>query len=384
MSRAHSSLRRVGMMLGPVVLVAAFGAAQEPQPAAESSGAQEGLQQGPFVVAEHWTPYNAPREIPSGARVHIVVEGDTLWDLAGRTLGDPLLWPQLWEANGYISDANLIYPGDPILLPGVQVVTDEAIAQELAEPEPEPEPVEEADELEEFTARPQPPLPHALDSDVWCSGYVSSDPESEAEIIGAEYEHVGQVTRDVVYINRGSADGVLPGDEFFVVRRERPVHHPRNRDYIGNYHQFVGRLKIVVTQEHTSTAQITFACDAIHRGDDLMPFSDFVRPVRDAAPLVDRFARPSGKLTGVIIEDTEHIISVGAGDTVVIDVGSREGVLPGDYFTIFGQQEGVHGEELPRHNKGVLVVLIPMETTSVARIIHSFGEIHRGDAIELQ
>jgi len=68
----------------------------------------------------------------------------------------------------------------------------------------------------------------------------------------------------------------------------------------------------------------------------------------------------------------------------VIDVGERDGVLPGDYLTIFSQQRGIHGEELPRHNRGVLVVLIPMETTSVARVISSLDEVQTGDEIELQ
>jgi hypothetical protein len=364
----------------PLLLLCGGAVAQdESEPLPVEPAAEGGLREGPFTVSEHWTPYAPPIDIPAGTRVHIVVRGDTLWDLAGYYLNDNFLWPQLWEANGYITDANLIYPGDPIVLPEPQVVTEEAIEQELAEPEPAL-PQEEPT----FAPRPQPPLPHGLDSDVWCSGYVQPPEDNPIEIIGAEYEHVGQATGDVVYINRGDADGVLPGDEFFIVRRENAVRHPRTHDYIGHYHQFGGRLKIVVTQEHTSTAQITFSCDAIQRGDDLLPFTDFVRPVRDADPLVDRFARPSGKLSGTIIDNTEHILSVGQGDTVVIDVGSRDGILPGDYFTIFNEQRGIHGEELPRHNKGVLVILIPMETTSVARITHSLDEVHTGDQVELQ
>jgi hypothetical protein len=358
-------------------------AQEEPVAPAEESpaAAESGLREGPFTVAEHWTRYSPPGEIPSGTRVHIIARGDTLWDLAGQYLGNHLLWPQLWEANGYITNANLIYPGDPLVLPQLNVVTEKSVAEELAEPETQPEQPREATE---FAPRPKPPLPHGLDSDVWCSGFVSEPEEHLIEIIGAEYDHVGQTTGDVVYVNRGDADGVLPGDEFFVVRRERAVHHPRSHDYLGHYHEFVGRLKIVVTQEHTSTAQITFSCDAIERGDRLMPFNDFVRPVRDAKPLVDRFARPSGKLSGTVIDNTEHIISVGSGDTVIIDVGQREGVLPGDYFTIFKRQEGIHGEELPRHNEGVLVVLVPMETTSVAKITYSFDEVQIGDEVELQ
>jgi len=63
----------------------------------------------------HWTPWEAP-PTPEGAKVHIVVPGDTFWALAATNLGNPYLWPQLWEKNQYVRDAHWIYPGDPLIL----------------------------------------------------------------------------------------------------------------------------------------------------------------------------------------------------------------------------------------------------------------------------
>ena len=65
----------------------------------------------PIESAEHWTPYMPPDQAPASAQVHLIVAGDTLWDLAAQYLDDPYLWPQLWEANPYITDPDLIYPG---------------------------------------------------------------------------------------------------------------------------------------------------------------------------------------------------------------------------------------------------------------------------------
>jgi nucleoid-associated protein YgaU len=47
-------------------------------------------------------------------RIHIVVPGDTLWDISDAYLGTPWVWPSIWTDNRDIENPHLIHPGDHI------------------------------------------------------------------------------------------------------------------------------------------------------------------------------------------------------------------------------------------------------------------------------
>src|SRR2546427_4623663 len=107
------SVRRVAPILLLAVMMPAFGA--KPTPKSSSHPPRE-----LHRVGDHWTAYNPPdpATYPPGSKSYTIKRGDTLWGLAQKLYNNAYLWPQLWEANTWITDSHWIYPGDVLLVEG--------------------------------------------------------------------------------------------------------------------------------------------------------------------------------------------------------------------------------------------------------------------------
>jgi hypothetical protein len=65
---------------------------------------------------------------------------------------------------------------------------------------------------------------------------------------------------DIVYLDKGSADGVEPGDRFIVYTGQGKVTYPRS---------LVGETQVILVKEHTSTAVVRKSTDALVKGDQV-------------------------------------------------------------------------------------------------------------------
>jgi soluble lytic murein transglycosylase-like protein len=60
----------------------------------------------------------------SPAQVYVVQAGDTLWSIAQRLYGNPLMWSHIYYANqSQIQDPNEIYPGQNLTIPKTDTTT---------------------------------------------------------------------------------------------------------------------------------------------------------------------------------------------------------------------------------------------------------------------
>jgi hypothetical protein len=361
-------------------------------------------------VDGHWTAWNPPTP-PPGAQVHVVAAGDTLWDLAARYLGDPYLWPQLWERNQYILDAHWIYPGDPLLL-GPEVAPADTLAQgdtsgapseTPAEPVPPPEGALTAAEAAGA------PVPLGAESDIYCQGYVGElDEQFPHAIIGSEYDALGLQNRveaggvggygvtggygpvgtvkidlsagDIVYVDGGRAAGLSAGTLFTAVAPEKPIVHPVRREVVGRYYRYLGRVRILSVQETTAIAEIVQSCDPLVVGSLLRPFVPEPVPLgRSTAMRPLNFPVPSEELLDAptIVYAKDDILALGADHVVHVDLGEQD-ATPGDIYTIYRENR----PGLPPIVLGELAVLSVHKRFSVAKILESRYTVHLGDRLD--
>lgn len=342
-------------------------------------------------VDDHWTPYDPPTEFPEGSTVHRVVPGDTLWDLAAAYLGDPYLWPQIWERNPYIKDSHWIYPGDPIAVDVAvqeppaevqEVIPEETIVSEYSDPgytEPE------IDEGE--------PRPLGSTADVYCfADLVQDDSIYPFTITSAERMDFQDSFSegDIVYIDGGVNQGVAAGDRFFVLNRIRPLKRlfdkPKmgriyTEETIGIVYSKIGQIKVLCAQEDTAIAEITYACDPIDIGNVLQPFKPIPVPLVIDPDPSDRCDLPNGLPIGRIIYTRDDQLEIGGGWLVFIDLGSADGVYPGQFATIY-RDNPVKG--MPRLVLGELGVLTVEETYSTAILTGGWASVYIGDMVELK
>jgi hypothetical protein len=328
-------------------------------------------------VDDHWTPYDPPTDFPEGAMVHRIVRGDTLWDLAAHYLGDPFLWPQIWERNPYIKDSHWIYPGDPLV---IDLAVQEA--SEIGEDVPFEEAVTD-DSLEGYGDEA---MPHALgsSSDVYCFAELVQD-EGKFEFKIASSERIqfqDQYSEgEIVYIDGGVNQGVNAGDRFFILHRIRKLNHPVSNSNLGIVYSQVGQLKILCAQEDTSIAEITYACDPINIGDVLEPFAPVPVPLVIDPDPTDRCDEPNGKPTGYITYNRDDQIDLGTHWLVFLDLGAAEGIYPGTFATVF-RDNPVEG--MPRLVMGEVGVLTVEEDYSTAIITRAWAPLVVGDRVEVK
>lgn len=326
-----------------------------------------------LTISLSFTIYASSRV--QGEGDYIIQKGDTLWDIAEKHLGDPLLWPQIWKLNPYIKDPHWIYPNNRLTLP----TPDSELLTQVIEGE---EGYVEGIEVPTDTMLPPPPEPKALASvtEMNSSGFISKKTPDHFFGFVIEAEELNKealAEDDIVYIDKGDEDDIRPGDVFFVINQGPKIYHPVKNNYLGILYSTRGIIQVLCVQEKTATAKIIRSYDVILRGDIIEPYEEFLAPTAIASEETDFCEPAAGNLEGYIVAAKDNVKGLAARHITYIDLGTDDGVAPGDIFVSFKRPGGIK----PDVYTGELLVIRAEENTSTAVIFRSRFEIGVGDYI---
>jgi hypothetical protein len=194
--------------------------------------------------------------------------------------------------------------------------------------------------------------PTAIPDDVNCAGIVTTEsvPNSTYVITGEQSSvKITFDEGDIVYVNKGGAQGAHVGEEFQAVRA---IKDPYGIEWtkwqnsimkkMGTVWEDEARVKLIVVQENVSIGKVEHSCQYVQRGDVLLPYTEREIPTLKSGEKFDRFAPPDGKALAMVISSKNFQSQVGKGDIVYVNLGNMQGVHVGDYFRVFRYQGTQH------------------------------------------
>lgn len=317
---------------------------------------------------------------------HAVQKGDTLWDLSGGYLNDPLLWPKIWKINPGIANPHWIKPGQTIKIPGMKKApAREVSVDRVADP---------AESGSSALARAglassSDPLPIVV-----VKKDVSSAGQQARAVLTADpaqyYDRgIGMVTNDipnggkVLRTEQGwqgaglgetiliSAPGAQVGQQFGVYRDMGKV------DALSFFSASPGHLladigiaEVVASDAIRQQAVIRRAYADVRTGDVLGPVP--ARPTVAAPP--SQAGAPSGK--GAVVAFHFMRQFAGPDDILYLNIGANQGLAPGDLLSVAGE------DKAEGRTSGEIMVLRVSATTAAAVVTkRSAHEVRRGDVV---
>lgn len=350
---------------------------------------------------------SSPAAQRPGYETYVVRRGDTLAKISGRVFGDVKRWRELLKENPQITNANLIFPGDTLLVPvpetatpsgatggglaaragaeagtsgaGAGAVRTEIVAAPAASndlgtggagasPDAAAGGGIAAAVLEPPVERERP-IAVVSPALYRSAGYIA-DKLPAIAIIASEDDRILIGTNDAAIVNAP----ISPGTRFTLVRANRRIFHPVTGANLGWLIRILGSAEVTCRGERTSTVVLQTANDAAAVGDYLIPIDpNDVLEQNALAGRVQAECIPPGAREGVIVAFNEDQIAVGEQELAYIDLGTAAGVTPGRCFTIY--RELSFERRIP---VGELQVLRAGEKTATALITTSLTEVQVG------
>jgi hypothetical protein len=336
---------------------------------------------------------------------YLVVEGDTLWDIAGMFLTDPWHWPEIWHVNPEIKNPHLIYPGDEIILKYVggdpQLTLKRGPGERTYKLKPNQR-VRQGDRFEKMEPSVRvSPLESAIPA-------IPLDAVASLMTTGRIVEQ--ETLENAPRILAGRSEKLIfgPGDQFYgrgmwdedtsvygIFRAGNVYQDPETGEILGYEATEVGLARATDRHDDIVTFTLTSVKEDVRIGDKLMPTEE--RRVESTF-----YPKPPEQdVEGVIMTVLGGVSVVGRNDVVVINRGSTSGLDIGTVLAIAKKGKVVRAEgtteidqsmwkkmigsfqkvQLPTERAGVLMVFRVFDKMSYGLVLETQEPLRIGDVV---
>lgn len=338
----------------------------------------------PFAMAQEGMVEIAPGITTSATPDYYVIqEGDTLWEISSRFLGDPYAWPELWSVNEYITNPHWIYPGNRIYFRLGDALNPPSVSLEggqVAKVEEAPSTVEAVRSTAE-AACDFPPVFERRYADVRVSAPGIIGDKDSLNLRGEVYaaDQPGRLLGEgaILHIEMKDAEELDCGALLGVYRRQgRKV---KGEDGpLGHVYRVLGVAQVIRVDDDIVTARLRDGWFEIERGD-------VVGDPIDVDMRLD-VALPSGDQDATIVARLNQFDQTLAstGETIFLDRGKDDGVDVGTTLWLAERRDaiklglGKEDERLPERVVGRVVVVRAEDAWSTGVVIDATRDVQVG------
>ena len=319
---------------------------------------------------------------------YTIKKGDSLWKVAEHFLENPKRWKEIWLANPQIKNPNLLYPGDVVTL--LYVDGKPRLTVSSRDTEGKPLLTESKRKGVSRTIKMSPKIKAtSLDkktiivplSQIARFLSVNRIFKNSSELAKAPYIFSMRNHRiiagpgDQVYIRGYLFD--RPG-RYAIIREGKKILDPFTGKVSGVEGIKIADAKLIHLVDGKGVVEVLDARMSVKIGDRLFGADVFV-------PELEFFPKtPNETVTGKLLAVVGERIKAGKYDSVIISLGAREGLQPGDMLAVQESslvRDEVTGENirLPIKKLGSIMVYRPFERLSYGIVMSAIEDLQVGD-----
>lgn len=323
--------------------------------------------------------------------IYSVVRGDTLWDISGRFLDNPWMWPEIWQANQQVTNPDLIYPGDKINLVYIDgeprlklqrgqggrtykaTVGNSNISRDRNKLSPK---IHVVPQEEAITTIPLEKINNFLSrSRVVAVGELEKAPY----VVAGSNQRLVTGAGDYLYARGEFPEGL---NVYGVYRQGEVYRDPVTEEVLGMAATDVATIKKKAHERDIATFDVTRTTQEVRLGDRLL------ETVERSISSSFFPSAPAEEVSGFIIDVEGGVNQVGKLDVVAINLGERNTIKIGDVLAILKKGDSTRDRitneiiKLPNEKSGLLMVFRVFEKMAFGLVLEAERPLSTGDIIE--